>query len=60
MVISKDEDFLYLATITQTDARLVWVRFGNCRTPALLAAIERAWPFVEQALKAGDRVVELL
>ena len=59
VVISKDEDFFYLASGEETKARLVWVRFGNCRTSVLLAAVERLWPRVEQSLKAGDRVIEL-
>ncbi len=59
IVISKDEDFLYLATLPETTARFVWIRFGNCRTKALLAAIENLWLKVEAGLKAGDRIIEL-
>ncbi len=59
IVISKDEDFLHMATHAETKARFVWVRFGNCRTSALLEAIERIWPRVEESLRAGDRIVEL-
>jgi predicted nuclease of predicted toxin-antitoxin system len=59
VVISKDEDFLYLANAPGTKARFVWLRFGNCRTKALLAAIESLWPKVEAGLKAGDRTIEL-
>jgi predicted nuclease of predicted toxin-antitoxin system len=59
IVISKDEDFLYLATGPEDKARLIWVRLGNCRNPALLAAFERSWPRIEALLKAGDRVIEL-
>ena len=59
VVISKDEDFLYLANIPSAKARLIWVRFGNCRTKALLAAVERLWPKIEAGLKAGDRIIEL-
>jgi predicted nuclease of predicted toxin-antitoxin system len=59
VVISKDEDFLYMANIPSAKARLIWVRIGNCRTKALLAAVERLWPKIEASLKAGDRVIEL-
>jgi predicted nuclease of predicted toxin-antitoxin system len=59
VVISKDEDFLYMANIPSAKARLIWVRMGNCRTKALLAAVERLWPKIEAGLKAGDRVIEL-
>jgi predicted nuclease of predicted toxin-antitoxin system len=50
IVISKDEDFLYLANIPSSKA---------CRTKALLAAMERLWPKIEAGLKAGDRIIEL-
>jgi predicted nuclease of predicted toxin-antitoxin system len=59
VVISKDEDFLYLATRPQDKARLVWVRLGNCRNNVLLAAFEHTWPQIEALLEAGDRVIEL-
>jgi predicted nuclease of predicted toxin-antitoxin system len=59
VVISKDEDFLYLATTASARARLIWVRIGNCRKKALLAAVERLWPKIEAGLAAGDRIIEL-
>ena len=59
IVISKDEDFLYLATRPEDKARLVWVRLGNCRNHVLLATFERSWPRIEALLNAGDHVIEL-
>jgi predicted nuclease of predicted toxin-antitoxin system len=59
IVISKDEDFLYLANLPSMKARLIWIRLGNCRTEALLAAIERLWPTIMAGLEAGDRIVEV-
>ena len=59
IVISKDEDFLYLAMRPEDKARLVWVRLGNCRNQVLLATFERSWPRIEALLNAGDRVIEL-
>jgi predicted nuclease of predicted toxin-antitoxin system len=59
IVISKDEDFLYLASLPAAGARLIWVRTGNCRRIDLLAIVERVWPRIENALKAGERVIEL-
>ncbi len=57
--ISKDEDFLYLATRLEGKARLIWVRLGNCRNPVLLATFESAWPRIEALLNAGDRIIEI-
>jgi len=39
VVISKDEDFLYLANAPSAKARFLRIRLGNCRTKALLAAV---------------------
>ena len=59
VVISKDEDFLYLANAHSAKARLIWIRLGNCRTKALLAAMEILWPKIEASLEAGDRIIEV-
>jgi predicted nuclease of predicted toxin-antitoxin system len=59
IIVSKDEDFLHLATRPGAEAQLIWVRFGNCRTPHLLAAVDRVWDRVQACLEAGDRVVEV-
>ncbi len=59
VIISKDEDFLYLANGPGAKARFIWIRFGNCRTKVLLAGVEGLWARVETALKRGDRVIEL-
>jgi len=38
VIISKDQDFLYLTNRPETKIKLIWVRLGNCRTSALLEA----------------------
>ena len=59
IIISKDEDFFYFAKQRGAKIRVIWVRLGNCRTQALLAAFERSWQNVESCLKAGDRIIEI-
>jgi len=59
VVISKDEDFVYLSGAFESKARLIWVRCGNCRTPALLDTFDRSWLRIIDDLSAGERVVEL-
>ncbi len=56
ILISKDEDFLYLCNQPRSKIRLVWVRLGNCRTAALLAAF---WPTIESCFATGDRIIEI-
>jgi predicted nuclease of predicted toxin-antitoxin system len=59
IIISKDEDFFYLASQPEKQIRFLWVRLGNCRTAALLQAFEQVWPKLEASLKAGERIVEI-
>ena len=59
VIVPKDEDFISLSLQTGAKQQGVWVRLGNCRTPALLAAFENALPAMIQALSQGDGVVEL-
>jgi predicted nuclease of predicted toxin-antitoxin system len=59
IIISKDEDFLYLANRPKATFQLVWVRLGNCRTAALLELFEQIWPKLEASLTAGERIVEI-
>jgi len=59
VIISKDEDFLHLASRPDAKIKVVWVRLGNCRTSALISAFDMFWPTLQSCLEAGDRVVEL-
>jgi predicted nuclease of predicted toxin-antitoxin system len=59
IIISKDDDFFYLASVPTAQFRLLWVRRGNCRTLALLRTFEEVWPKVEAALNAGEQIIEI-
>lgn len=59
VIVSKDEDFANLTLVRSEPVSVVWLRIGNCRTPALLAAMERAWPEIVQQLDAGARLIEV-
>lgn len=59
IVVSKDEDFFDLANRPGDTGRLLWVRMGNCRTTALLARFEVAWPGIQQSFITGHRIVIL-
>ena len=59
VLVSKDEDFVSLANRPGDDGRLVWVRLGNCRNAALIAAFEHAHDTIIAALDAGQRIIEL-
>ena len=59
ILISKDEDFVYLVGRPGSTVQLIWVRTGNCRTKTLLAAFDRSWLAIESCFAAGDRLVEI-
>jgi len=59
VLISKDEDFLHLANRADATGSFIWVRLGNCRKQALLAAFERALPQVLAALEERQRIIEV-
>jgi len=59
VLVSKDEDFVFLANRPGDKGRLIWVRLGNCRNPALLEAFDRVHDEMIAALDAGQRVVEV-
>ncbi len=58
-IVSKDEDFLHLASTDPSGPPLIWVRLGNCRKAAMLAAFDRVLPALIQALQEGNKVLEV-
>jgi predicted nuclease of predicted toxin-antitoxin system len=59
IVVSKDEDFLVLASRSSDSGRMIWVRLGNCRNATLLAAFDRTREALLQAIASGQRIIEL-
>jgi predicted nuclease of predicted toxin-antitoxin system len=59
VIVTKDEDFLYLSRRFGSGAGLLWVRLGNCRTKVLLAAFDQQWSEIVRCFEAGDRIVEI-
>jgi predicted nuclease of predicted toxin-antitoxin system len=59
VIVSKDEDFVHLRTLRPDGPALVWVRVGNTTRRELLAWFADLLPEIEQALLAGERVIEV-
>lgn len=59
IIVTKDEDFLYLSRRFGPGAGLLWMRLGNCRTAVLLAALDRRWIEIVHCLETGDLVLEV-
>ena len=59
VILTKDEDFSNMTLVRSEPVAVVWLRVGNCRTGALLATMERAWPDIMVQLEAGARLIEV-
>ena len=59
VIVSKDEDFTYLAGLPGGTGKLVWVRLGNCRKGVLLEAFRVQLPRIVSELETGIQIVEL-
>ena len=59
IVVSKDEDFVFLANRPGDVGRLIWVRLGNCRNDALIAAFDRVHDQIVETINAGQQIIEL-
>ena len=59
VLVSKDEDFIFLANRPGDMGRLIWVRLGNCRNAALWEAFNRAHDGMIAAFQSGQRIVEI-
>ena len=59
VIVSKDQDFVYLTLADPSGPPLLWVRMGNCRTSQLLTTVDRLLPILVNALNAGQHIVEL-
>jgi predicted nuclease of predicted toxin-antitoxin system len=57
-LISKDEDFVNMVLQLPT-AKLIWIRFGNCRKAFLLDQFRRMWSRILERLESGDRLIEI-
>jgi predicted nuclease of predicted toxin-antitoxin system len=59
VIVTKDEDFVYLAKTDLEGPAVVWVRLGNCRNAALLQTFNQLLPQLLKILSTGQKVVEI-
>ncbi|MGA9007935.1 MAG: DUF5615 family PIN-like protein [Xanthobacteraceae bacterium] len=59
-LITKDQDFVALANQQKNGPQVIWIRIGNISNEALWRAFEPLLDEIIQALKAGERIVEVL
>ncbi len=59
VMVSKDEDFYFLALAPGSTGRLIWVKIGNCRKPSLIEKFRSQLGAIVAALESGSRIVEI-
>ena len=59
-LVTKDQDFVALATREPAGPQVIWIRLGNISNNALWRAIEPQLDEIIQALSAGERIVEVV
>jgi predicted nuclease of predicted toxin-antitoxin system len=58
-VISKDQDFYFIATLPGATGKLIWVRIGNCRKQTLLETFKAKLSQIVEVLETDSRIVEI-
>jgi predicted nuclease of predicted toxin-antitoxin system len=59
VIISKDADFVTLATLEAEGPPVVWIRLGNTRRQALLNWFSPLFPEILEALEQGEKLIEI-
>lgn len=59
VIISKDSDFVTLASLEEECPPVVWIRLGNTRRQALLNWFSPLFPEVLEALEQGEKLIEI-
>jgi predicted nuclease of predicted toxin-antitoxin system len=59
VIISKDSDFITLATLDKEGPPVLWIRLGNTRLQALLNWFSPLFPEILEALEAGEKLIEI-
>jgi predicted nuclease of predicted toxin-antitoxin system len=59
VLVTKDEDFVFLREQTDGGPAVVWLRIGNATNRVLLPWFAQRFPAIERALNAGEILVEV-
>jgi predicted nuclease of predicted toxin-antitoxin system len=60
VIITKDDDFQFRASVSPQPPMIVWVRVGNCSKQRLLDLFKQYWTTVKEELEAGALLVEIV
>jgi len=59
VVVTQDEDFVYLSGMNGSGPPILWLRVGNMINRILFYHFERMWPQIEHHIHNAERIVEL-
>ncbi|TAK87489.1 MAG: hypothetical protein EPO20_04070 [Betaproteobacteria bacterium] len=60
VIVTKDEDFVALATLAPESAPVVWVRLGNATNAALKEWLEPLLADIVQRIRNGEKLIEVV
>ncbi|HRJ54119.1 MAG TPA: DUF5615 family PIN-like protein [Candidatus Thiothrix moscowensis] len=60
VIITKDDDFQFRASVSKHYPKIVWVRVGNCSKQKLLEIFKKHWTAIKRELEAGAFLVEVV
>lgn len=59
IIITKDDDFQFRASVTPLSPSIIWVRVGNCSKQRLIDLFKTHWEAIKQSLLEGATLVEV-
>lgn len=59
IIITKDDDFQFRASVTSQPPQIIWVRVGNCTKQRLIEIFKVHWDALKHELEAGAVLVEI-
>lgn len=57
VIVSKDRDLAELAVLRGAPPKVIWLRMGNCRTPAIEQALRARYTAIEELVRDSEKVV---
>lgn len=60
VIITKDDDFQFRASVTSQPPQIIWVRVGNCTKQRLIEIFNMHWQAIKDELDAGVLLVEVI
>jgi predicted nuclease of predicted toxin-antitoxin system len=57
LIVSKDRDLAELAVLRGAPPKVIWLRMGNCRTPAIENALRAKYAAIEELVHDSRKTV---